>query len=43
VAGRTNLFFLYTDTFHAPLRYSVKAARFESQCGSRVVVPALGG
>ena len=43
VAGRTNLFFLYTDAFHAPLRYSVKAARFESQCGSRVVVPALGG
>jgi hypothetical protein len=43
VAGRTNLFFLYTDTFHAPLRYSVKSALVESQCGSRVVVPALGG
>ena len=43
VVGRTNLFFLYADTFHVPLQYSVKAARAESQCGSRVVVPALGG
>ena len=38
VVGRTNLFFLYTDTFHVPLQYSVKAARTGSQCGARVVV-----
>lgn len=40
VVGRTNLHFLYADTFHPPLQYSVKAAQAESQCGSRVVVPA---
>ena len=41
VVGGANRVFLYTDTFHVPLQYSVKAARFASQCGSRVVVPAL--
>ena len=40
VVGRTNSIFLYADIFHAPLRYSVKAARTDEQCGSRVVVPA---
>lgn len=39
VVGQTNLFFLYTDSFHVPLKYSVKAARVASRCGSRVVVP----
>jgi hypothetical protein len=40
VVGRTNLFFLYADTFHPPMRYSVKAARSAQECGARVVVPA---
>jgi len=43
VIGRTNLVFLYAETFHVPLQYSVKAARDESQCGSRVIVPAREG
>jgi hypothetical protein len=38
VVGATNLFFLYTDIFHVPLQYSVKAAAARSKCGARVVV-----
>jgi hypothetical protein len=40
VVGRTKSAFLYADTFHPPLEYSVKAARRDSQCGSRVIIPA---
>jgi hypothetical protein len=41
VVGSTNLLFLYSDVFHPPLQYSVKAASAESGCGGpRVVVPA---
>ena len=39
VLGTTNLFLLYTDDFHPTLRYSVKAAYYKPQCGSRLVLP----
>jgi hypothetical protein len=39
VLGMTNLFLLYADEFHPSLQYSVKAAYYPSQCGSRLVLP----
>jgi hypothetical protein len=38
VLGSTNLFLLYTTDFHPSLRYSVKAAYEQKQCGSRPVL-----
>jgi len=39
VLGMTNLFLLYADEFHPSLQYSVKAAYYPPQCGSRLVLP----
>ena len=39
VLGSTNLFLLYTEDFHPSLRYSVKAAYYPAQCGSRLILP----
>jgi hypothetical protein len=39
VLGTTNLFMLYIDEFHPSLHYSVKAAYYPQQCGSRLVLP----
>ena len=39
VLGNTNLFLLYADDFHPSLQYSVKAAYYPAQCGSRSVLP----
>jgi hypothetical protein len=41
LVGATNLAYLYADTFHAPLHYTVKAALDEEECGSRFVMEPL--
>ncbi|HEX5501416.1 MAG TPA: hypothetical protein VFW96_02260 [Thermomicrobiales bacterium] len=39
VVDSANLLFLYVDTFHPPLHYSVQGATDADQCGSRLVLP----
>lgn len=40
VTGGSQLAYLYAETFHAPLHYSVKSAFEADECGTRLVLPA---